>query len=190
MTKTLRYFFVLILGILLGYYVFRATFLQKNKSAESSALIVEKIEKVNKLITLESNLAEVYTIDESKRLFYDLIPIEKKALVTAKGRVFVSYNLEEMETNVDKENKIIYLTNIPAPQIIVEPKVRFYDLKANLIPFTENELSRINERATELLKKEAQKEELMILAKENLKANLSGILFFAESKGWTVKLED
>lgn len=156
---------------------------------EEADIIVNKIEEVNKLISLEGNFAEVYTLDQTQKLFFDLIPIPKKAIIVADAKVYVAYDLTKMNYSLDQETKTVHLKNIPPPQIIVEPELEFYDLKANILPFTKEELTILNERATTLLREEAEKKEFLDLAEKNLALNLQQIIVTANQYGWDVEQE-
>lgn len=195
MNKTTRnafiaaFFIWAILGII-GISLF--AFMNKGDSItrkEQSDIIVEQINKVNKLISLEGNFAEVYTLDQTQKLFFDIIPIPKKAIVIAKAKTYVAYDLSKMEYELNEDKKTLTLSNIPEPEIIVDPKLEFYDLKANILPFTKQELSKLNERAIELLRVEANQQGFVELAEENLQLNLEKIMLVAENQGWEVVIE-
>lgn len=187
MKKILLVLFTLIVGLIAGRYFWGDK--DELDSKEQAEIIVEKIEEVNKLITLEGNFAEVYTFEQSQNLFFDLIPIPKKAIIIAKAKSFVAYDLSKMGYRLDKKTKTLYLENIPEPEIIVEPTLKFYDLEANIIPFNKKELSKLNQRAIELLREEAEKESFIELAEKNLQLNIEKIILTATNLGWDVKTE-
>ncbi len=178
----------LLVLITIAFLLFKQT--SKTNIKEQSDVIVEQINEVNKLITLEGNFAEVYSLDQTQKLFFDLIPIPKKAIVIAKAKTYVAYDLSVMEYQLDQKAKTVMLTNIPEPEIIVDPKLEFYDLKANILPFTKSELSLLNERATDLLREEAKKQGFLDLAEDNLRLNLEKIILVAEQQGWTVIIDE
>lgn len=179
-----------IAALAIGFFVAKNQFKSKQPTrTEQAEIIVEKIEEVSKLISLEGSFAEVYKLDQTQRLFFDLIPIPKKAIVIAKAKVFATYDLNQLEYDLNEKEKVVTIKNVPEPQLIVEPNLEFYDLQANIIPFSEKELSLLNQRATQLLKEEAQKEEFLTMAKKNLELNLQNIILVAKSQGWTVQFE-
>lgn len=178
----------LVIGLIAGAWLFSKKGGNISRE-EQSEIIVEKINEVNKLISLEGSFAEVYTLDQTQKLFFDLIPIAKQAIVIAKAKTYVAYDLSEMTYDLNEEKKSVHLKNIPEPEIIVDPKLEFYDLKFNIIPFNKKELSMLNERATELIREEAQKEEFINLAKKNLELNLQEIILVANQYGWEVMID-
>lgn len=179
---------LLIAIIMLGVLLMRTT--KSSKSVqEQSDIITKQIEEVNKMISLEGNFAEVYTLDQTQKLFFDLIPIPKQAIVIANAKTYVSYDLSKLEYNLDSKTKTVHITHIPEPEIIVDPELEFYDLKANILPFTKDELNQLNQRAKELIRQEAEKSDLIRLAEENLKLNLQKIMLVADQQGWTVEID-
>jgi len=186
--KNLTVLFALIGLLILFQFFFNQT--KKSTLDEQSEIILEQINEVNKLISLEGNFAEVYTLDQTQKLFFDLIPIPKKAIIIAKAKTFVAYDLEHINYELDKQSKTVIISNIPEPEIIIEPKLELYDLKANILPFTKEELNLLNERAIQLLREEAHKEGFVDLAKENLYLNLEQINLVAKTQGWSVTFKD
>ncbi len=180
---------VMISSIAFGIFYAVTQNKQETSIKEQSEIIVQQINEVNKMITLEGNFAEVYDLDQSQKLFYELIPIPKKALVIAKAKVYIAYDMSQVDYRLDEENKTVYISNIPKPEVIVDPQIEFYDLKANILPFTKKELTTINQRATDLLRKEAEKQGFIDLAEEKLALNLKQVMVVAESQGWKVEIE-
>lgn len=185
MKYLLTIFLSLLIGILLTY-IFLTNYNSSKTLQDQSDIITEKIEQVNKLISLESSIAQVYTIDQTQKLFFDLIPIPKQAIVIARAKIYVAYDLSKMSYQLNQDEKQVILSNIPEPQIIVEPNLQFYDLKADILPFTKQELTHLNQRATELIKQEGQNKELLALAKKSLSLNLKEITMIAQEQDWEV----
>jgi len=158
------------------------------KTDEQASIILEKITEVNKLISVEGSFGEVYTLKETQKLFFDMIPVSKKAIVVANAKAYITHDLSLMDFDIDKENKKIILKNIPEADIIIEPDLKFYDLQAYVIPFSESELTQLNKRAVELLREKAKSEGLIQLANKNLELNLESIMVVAKEQGWEVEI--
>jgi len=176
----------LLLGLVAGKFLLPNG--SNKKTEEQANVILEKITEVNKLISVEGSFGEVYTLKETQKLFFDMIPVSKKAIVVANAKAYIAHDLSEMEFELDKENKRVLLKNIPEPDIIIEPDLKFYDLQAYLIPFSESELTQLNKRAIELLREKAKTEGLIQLANKNLELNLEKIMVVAEEQGWEVEI--
>lgn len=73
-------------------------------------VIIERIRAVKKVIVTEGYFSEVYSYKEAQKYFYDMISFEKKALLLIKGKVSISYDLEQIKYTIDHENKIIKVT--------------------------------------------------------------------------------
>jgi len=182
----ITFILALLLGLVAGKFLLPNG--SNKKTEEQANVILEKITEVNKLISVEGSFGEVYTLKETQKLFFDMIPVSKKAIVVANAKAYIAHDLSEMEFELDKENKRVLLKNIPEPDIIIEPDLKFYDLQAYLIPFSESELTQLNKRAIELLREKAKTEGLIQLANKNLELNLEKIMVVAEEQGWEVEI--
>ena len=82
---------------IIGFYV-RSIF-SKSKSTVniSSIILLEKINKVAKLITVEGTFAEIYHYEDVSRYFINLIPRTKKALLIIKAKASVGCDLRKMK---------------------------------------------------------------------------------------------
>jgi len=176
---------VLLLGLLLGFLLFRKKG-NGNTKTESSSVLVKELKDVNKLITIEGDLSEVYTYKETQNLFFDLIPVKRKAIIVADAKARVAYDMNKVKYQINEDLKTITLVNVPEPEVIIEPNLRFYDLDDTLLPFNEDALNELNERAIALLEKEAKNSSLMQLAEKNLALNIEQMRLKALAKGWSL----
>ena len=183
---------ILLFAVLaMGLVVFIKFFIKGEKQVyEEANTIINQIEEVNKLITVEGNLAEIYTFKETQKLFFDLIPVSKKAIVIAKAKVYISYDMNKMKYEVDEDSKTLTITNLPEQQVIIDPELSFYDLKRDVltgIGFSEGELNKLNKRAIELLKNKIAQSSFSKVARQSLQNNLERITLLTNSSGWKVE---
>ena len=76
-------------GFLIGILVmaalamlYRVFFKSKNTEVDIEATtIMKSVESISKLMVLEGQFTETYTYQERSKVFFDLIPLEKKAIV-------------------------------------------------------------------------------------------------------------
>ena len=75
--RKLLYVLLLVLVVLFGY---RYIFNDKDKTIlkENSALIQEQIKNVSKLVVTEGHFSQVFSYNNSKSIFGNLINVEKK----------------------------------------------------------------------------------------------------------------
>lgn len=171
-------------GAALWYYSNKQDKIQRE---ESASIILNKIEEVSKLILIEGTFAEVYTYKQSENLVFNLIPVEKKVLVLINATASVGYDLKKVDFVVDQEKKLVVIRNIPEEEIIIEPKIQYYDIQQSVFyPLEANDLTAINSRAVELIRNQVKVSSLPTLAKERLKEVLEQIIFTGENEGWKV----
>ena len=73
----------------------------------SSTILLERVEKVFKLVTVEGNFNEIYNYEN--HIFADIWPFRKKALVQVNAKVSVGYDFESVKFIVDEDNKTLTL---------------------------------------------------------------------------------
>lgn len=98
---------------------------------ESSALIEEQVKNVGKLIVTEGHFSEVFTYNNSKAVFGNLLDAEKKAIVVVNADVTVSYDLSKIQYNIDEATKTLEILKIPLEEIKINPDLEYYDVQAD-----------------------------------------------------------
>ena len=157
---------------------------------ETASIILNKIEEVNKLILIEGNFAEVYTYKQAENILFNLIPVEKKVLVIVKANASVGYDLSKVDFTVDKEKKLVIISRIPKEEIIIEPKIEYYDIQqGTFYPLEAKDLTTINSRAIELIRQQVKQSNLPTMAEKRLQEVLHEIIFTGENLGWEVVRE-
>jgi hypothetical protein len=122
--SNLKYILIaVIIGALIVFAMYRNS--SKKKTQEDADVVIERIEAVKKLIVTEGYFSELYNYKKADKYFYDLIQFEKKAFLLVKGKASVNYDLTKMEYHVDGATKTIKLINMLAPQISVEPEIKY-----------------------------------------------------------------
>ena len=192
MARSLRYlvFFLLILlafggGAWLMRYYYQ---LQQPNAMEEGTVLLEQINKVAKLITVEGEFSELYTYKDY--LYYDISPLRKKALLRVKAKVSVGYDLSNMTIVPDYETRTFYISDIPDPEILsIDHEVSYYDIEEGVFNyFDERGQTKLVEDAKAFLRKKAEESRLFEAATEQGVELLDLIKFMAESTGWTVEM--
>lgn len=182
----------IIIGIfvlVLIFLAFRFCEFKKDNTTEieETALIQEQIRNVGKLVVTEGHYSEVLTYKDQQKLFY-MFPIEKKALVIVNADVTVSYDLSEIEYDIDEANKTITIKNIPKEEIKISPDLKFYDVEqSSFNEFSADDYNKINKQVKESLHKKIEKSTLKSNAQNRLISELSKILILTNTMGWTLQ---
>lgn len=154
---------------------------------ESSALIQEQIKNVGKLVVTEGHFSEVYTYNNSKALFADLVNVEKKALVVVNANVTIAYDLSKIQYKIDETNKILHILGIPKEEIKINPDFEYYDVQADYLnPFEANDYNTIKETVKKSLMKKVESSEMKSNAKNRLISELAKFHILTNSLGWTL----
>lgn len=180
---------VLILtGLLLffGYHYF------KNDETEdleyNTNLIQQQIKNVGKLVVTEGHFAEVLTYKDQKKTYIPGLTFDKKALVVINADVTVSFDLSKITYEVNEENKVLILKNIPEEEIAIYPDVKYFNTESSTFnEFTGEDHNKINKIAKENLAKKIEQSSLKKNAKNRLLSELTKFLVLTNSMGWTLQ---
>ncbi len=149
--KSIKNFLIiaLLIGFIscLGYIYVKQILIPKRHIVESSTTVLEKIEKVLKLVTLEGEYSHLSKHEEYYR--YDISPLRKKTLIRINARVLVGYDLEKMDLVLDETNRTIYLDKFPDPEILsLNDDVEYYDISEGLfVSFSKEDYTAIQKKA-------------------------------------------
>ena len=162
-----------IFGILLAIAVFWYFKLKETKKLahSQSIILLDKIKRVCKLITVEGDFAEIYHYQDVKQKFLKLISSKKKALVVVNAKAHVGFDLSKINLEADTNNKTVKLNHFPQAEVLsIETTLDYYDKKDGYFnKFEANDLTELHTEAKKHIQdkipesglyKEAQKEAL------------------------------
>ena len=118
---------VLISG-LLWYYL-------KTKQAEQltrtqSVILLDKIKRVCKFITVEGDFTEIYHHEDVKEKFLKLLSSKKKALIVIKAKAHIGFDLSKIKMTANSKSKTVILSQFPQPEVLsIETHLNYYDIK-------------------------------------------------------------
>lgn len=187
--QKLLYVLILVLFVLFGYRYF---FNDKEQSIlhENSALIQEQIRNVSKLVVTEGHFSQVFSYKNSKAIFANLVNVEKKALVVVNADVTVSYDLSQIEYELDESTKTLRILNIPKEEIKISPDFEYYDVTADFFnPFNAEDYNKIKDKVNAQLMKKIEASNLKSNAQNRLISELSKFYILTSSLGWTLQYE-
>ncbi|GAA4939680.1 DUF4230 domain-containing protein [Algibacter agarivorans] len=123
-------FLGIIIGVLvtLGIVTYVKSLKKKSLVNAQSVLLLDKIKKVCKFITVEGDFAEIYHYEDVKERFLKLISSRKKALVVINAKAHVGYDLSKIVLKADNDKKKILLEHFPQPEVLsIETNLNYYD---------------------------------------------------------------
>ena len=154
------------------------------KPAEESTVLLEKIQEVCKLTTVEGQFSEIYNYNEYQGYFTWLW--DKKVLVRVRATVAAGYDLDNLHLEVDSTAKVIRMSALPKPQILsIDHTLDYYDISNGIFTeFSAQDYNRINKRAKDLIRDQALKSNLLPVAREQGARMVDMVRFMTESAGW------
>lgn len=162
-------FLGIIIGILvtIGVVTYIQTLKKKKLVKSQSILLLDKVKKVCKFITVEGDFAEIYHYEDVKEKFLKLVSSRKKALVVINAKAHVGYDLSKIQLEADKERKKIKLTSFPQPEILsIETNLNYYDKKDGYFnKFEASDLTDLHQEAKKHIEEKVPESGLYNIAK-------------------------
>lgn len=187
----MRRVLIVIAFVIVAVFTVRYFYRSDNSSIEyNTNFIQQQINNVGKLIVTEGHFSEVLTYRDTKGYILNMLTSEKKALIIVNAEVTVAYDLRQVTYDIDKENKVITIKDIPKEEIKIHPDIKFYSIEhGTLNPFTGDDYNKINKTVRENLKKKIAASTLKTNAQNRLISELSKILILTNSLGWTLEYQ-
>ncbi len=169
---------------------------QEQKNVQSVVLL-EKVKKVCKLVTIEGEFLESYDENSIRPLtlylpFPATFSFSKKASLEVIGRVMVGYDMEQVTITADSSRNVLILKNLPQPEVLsIDHEIRYKGLEESYFnSFTPEDYTQLNKNAKEMLRQKAIESGLLEEAREQGNQMLGVITYMATSVGWTVEVEN
>jgi len=178
---------VVTLLIVIGLRYFEYTKDKREQLTSNTALIEKEIKNVGKLIVTEGSFAEVFTYEDSKEFYVDIFSASKKALVVVNAKASISYDLSKISTQIDNTTKTVYITNIPEPELTINPDIEYYDVQQDYFnPFEAKDYNLIKTKIETKLQGKIKASDLYTNAQNRLISELTNIYVLTNTLGWTL----
>jgi hypothetical protein len=162
---------------------------KKDNSSVDSTIVVQRIQKVLKLITVEGNFSELMKYNDFD--YVDLPGFRKDALVRINAKVSIGYNLDSLKITSNEKEKTIVIQHMPKPQILsIDSDIKYENISEGLFTsFNEQELSKLNKIAKEKIRQQALSPELIKQAEEQKNDLLEMLFYMAKENGYKIMIE-
>ncbi|MDO1501751.1 DUF4230 domain-containing protein [Winogradskyella maritima] len=181
-------FFIIIISILvtLGIVTLVRQWRQKQKVNEQSVILLDKIKRVCKFITVEGDFAEIYHYEDVKEKFLKLIASRKKALVVINAKAHVGFDLSKLSLETDTRTKRVVLTKFPQPEVLsIESNINYYDKKDGMFNrFEASDLTELHNRAKQHIASKIPESGLYSVARTEALEAIKIIETLVETIGW------
>ncbi|MCL7762356.1 DUF4230 domain-containing protein [Polaribacter sp. Z014] len=177
----------LIIGLGISYLISQRFSLSKKKNLveKQSVILLDKIKKVSKLITVEGDFSEIYHHENTKENFWGFSS-KKKAIVLIQAKAHIGFDFRKIKLEADTKKKEIILSDFPQPEVVsIECDIKFYDIKNGYLnKFDSEDFTTLNKEAKEHVLSKIPESNLIQLAnKEALEAILL-MENLVETIGW------
>lgn len=175
-------------GAVISYFIFQKFSNDKRKSLTEtqSVILLDKIKKVTKLITVEGEFAEIYHHEDKQNKLLGLISSKKKAIILINAKTHIGFDFRKIKMQADTKNKTIKLSNFPEPEVLsIEPTIRFYDIQDGLLnKFSSEDLTQVNQAAKEHVLQKIPESNLMQAANHEALEAIALMKNLIETIGW------
>lgn len=186
--KNLFILVVILLSIIAGYFIYQWFKSKSDYKVEKNAtVLLEKIQKVAKLTTVEGNFSELF--EQRSFKYFDISPFQKKVLVRVKAKVAAGFDFEGLKIEVDSLHRTIWINKLPDPEILyIDHTLDYYDITEGLfVSFDEADYNQIQAEAKALIKQKAAESKLVEQATVQANEFKELIEIIAQASGWNVK---
>jgi predicted SPOUT superfamily RNA methylase MTH1 len=181
-------FFIIIISILvtLGLVTIYKQWKTKKVTNEQSILLLDKIKRVCKFVTVEGDFAEIYHYEDVKEKFLKLISSRKKALVVINAKAHVGFDLSKVEMSANPKLKTVVLSHFPQPEVLsIESNINYYDKKDGMFNrFEAADLTDLHTKAKVHIMDKIPESGLYNIAKQEAIEAISLIENLVETIGW------
>ena len=181
-------FLAVIIAILvtLGVVTVLKSIKKKQLVNSQSTILLDKIKKVCKFITVEGDFAEIYHYEDVKQRFLKLISSKKKALVVINAKAHVGYDLSKIDLEADTNKKKIILKHFPQPEVLtIETNLNYYDKTDGYFNrFEANDLTGLHNEAKQHIQDKIPESGLIQAAQKEALETILLIETIVETIGW------
>ena len=191
--ESVLFILALAIGGLAAWQIFTWRYgVNKRKKAEllktESNILLERIEKVFKVVLAEGYFSEIYD-HNSRKDFWGIFEANKKALIVAKAKVSVGYDFSKMVWSRDENTKKLFIEKFPEPELLsIDPEYKFYDINQGLFhKFNNEDYTKILNEAKDLMLQKAMESDLPKTAHKQIQLMMQQL---AASMNWELKIDD
>ncbi|AKD54321.1 DUF4230 domain-containing protein [Spirosoma radiotolerans] len=154
-----------------------------------SVLLLERIEKVFKVVMAEGYFSEIYNYQDQKKILY-VLNDPKKAMVIAKAKVLVGFDFAKVRFRaMENGDKKLIIESFPEPEVLsIDTDYTFYDIQAGILNhFSGDDYTQILDEAKQAMNERAMQSDLPKIATNQIQYMMYQL---ASSMGWQLQLPE
>jgi hypothetical protein len=137
----------------------------KDMLRQESTILLEKLEKVCKVVVAEGYFTEIYDHNSPKEFLW-FWNSNKKALVVTKAKVSVGFDFAKMKVRRDESNRKLIIEEMPTAEVLsIDTDYKFYDINQGwLNKFKNEDYTQILAESKRLMHEKALQSDLPMIA--------------------------
>jgi hypothetical protein len=162
---------------------------QSASTRYESTLLLERIEKVFKVVMAEGYFSEIYNYQDQRKILY-LFNDPKKAMIIARSKVLVGFDFAKVRFSLsDTDKRTLVIDAFPEPEVLsIDTDYKFYDIQAGLLNhFSGADYTQILEEAKQVMNERAMQSDLPKIANNQIQYMIYQL---ANSMNWQLQLPE
>ncbi len=154
-----------------------------------SVLLLERIEKVFKVVMAEGYFSEIYNYQDQKKILY-VLNDPKKAMVIAQSKVLVGFDFAKVRFRLsDNGSRTLVIESFPQPEVLsIDTDYKFYDIQAGYLNhFSSEDYTKILDDAKQAMNERAMQSDLPKIANNQIQYMMYQL---SSSMGWQLQLPE
>ena len=154
-----------------------------------SVVLLERIEKVFKVVMAEGYFSEIFNYQDQKKILY-VLNDPKKAMIIAQSKVLVGFDFAKVRFRLsDTGNRTLIIESFPQPEVLsIDTDYRFYDIQAGYLNhFSSEDYTKILDDAKQAMNERAMQSDLPKIANNQIQYMMYQL---ASSMGWQLQLPE
>jgi len=170
-----------------GYYFWSGRHLKSSEPQREATILLERIEKVFKVVMAEGYFTEIYNYQHDKNI-WNLIKDKKKALVIAKAKVLVGYDFGKLRYHVEGAERKMVIDYFPEPEVLsMDTDYKFYDIEQGwLNRFQSDDYTSILNEAKQTMNEKALQSDLPRIATNQVQLMMFQL---AATMNWKIDMQ-
>lgn len=154
-----------------------------------SVLLLERIEKVFKVVMAEGYFSEIYNYQDQKKILY-VLNDPKKAMIIAQSKVLVGFDFAKVRFQTpERGDRKLVIEFFPQPEVLsIDTDYKFYDIQAGYLNhFSSEDYTKILDDAKQAMNERALQSDLPKIANTQIQYMMYQL---ASSMGWQLQLPE
>ena len=154
-----------------------------------ATVLLERIEKVFKVVMAEGYFSEIYNYQDQRKVMY-VLNDPKKAMVIAKSKVLVGFDFAKVRFRLPEAGEqTLVIESFPAPEVLsIDTDYQFYDIQSGYLNhFSSDDYTKILDEAKQVMNDRALQSDLPRIANNQIQYMMYQL---ASSMNWNLQLPE